>query len=152
MKKDYSRAYTEVYEVLKHIPKNDMKKIPNKFIEFLEENMEQEASFIYNEALPFEKQEISDDGKLILAIIYRDYWASDEERKNIIEKEIADTECEEILKSQKYSYENLFRKNVYKDIEDDNENSNIDKQVVEYHENIIMKLLRKIRSLLFKTD
>ena len=68
---NYEEAYAEVIEVLNYIPMNEYKKIPKKYIIFMEENCSENSSFIYNIALPFEKQNISDTAKNILGMIFR---------------------------------------------------------------------------------
>ena len=68
---NYEEAYAEVIEVLNYIPMNEYKKIPKKYIVFMEENCSENSSFTYNIALPFEKQNISDTAKNILGMIFR---------------------------------------------------------------------------------
>ncbi len=68
--KDYSKAYTEVIEVLKYFSKDDYDKIPSTFLNFLEKNRDEKYSFKYNLALPIEKQDISYEAKVVLALIY----------------------------------------------------------------------------------
>ena len=68
--KDYSRAYSEVVEILKYLPKNDYDKIPSSFINYLEKNKDEKYTFVYNLAIPIEKQDISHEAKIVLALIY----------------------------------------------------------------------------------
>ena len=142
---DYGIAYAEVLEVLKYIPQEDYNKIPKKYITFLEENSDENSTFTYNIAIPFKKQEISDDTKNILAMLYRLFWASDEDKKRFeyIDKQNIQKRKEI---NQKYSPENVFK---------NRNNSNINKEkneIIIYKENNwIKKLFIKIRSL-FKKD
>ena len=71
---DYAEAYTEVLEVLKYIPTEDYNKIPKKFITFMKENCDEKSTFKYNIALPFEKQELSNKAKNVLALISKLFW------------------------------------------------------------------------------
>lgn len=65
----YSIAYAEVLEVLKYISENDYNKIPKKYIAYFKENADENCMFTYNVALPFNKQDISEDAKNLLAMI-----------------------------------------------------------------------------------
>jgi len=66
-------AYAEVIEVLKYIPIDEYKKIPKNYITYMEENCSEKSTFIYNHALPFDKQNISDTAKNILGMILMTY-------------------------------------------------------------------------------
>lgn len=81
---NYSIAYAEVLEVLKYISLEDYNKISQKYITFLEENADENCLFEYNVALPFNKQNISEDAKNVLAMIFRLYIVDD--NKNTKEK------------------------------------------------------------------
>ena len=78
---NYEEAYAEVIEVLNYIPMNEYKKIPKKYIVFMEENCSENSSFTYNVALPFEKQNISDTAKNILGMIFR-LFVIEQSKKN----------------------------------------------------------------------
>ena len=74
---NYSSAYSEVLEVLKYLPKEDYDKIPSKTIDLLEANCDENSDFVYNIALPFDKQNISKEAKSILALLYRTSWITE---------------------------------------------------------------------------
>lgn len=78
---DMGEAYAEVLEILNYVPEENYKKIPGNFITFMEENADENSSFVYNLALPFNKQNVNDDAKDILALIYRLFIANDDEKK-----------------------------------------------------------------------
>ena len=78
---NYDEAYAEVLEVLKYISLEDYNKIPKQYIEFMEENCDENCSFAYNIALPFEKQEISNKAKDILGMIVLLFIISTEQKK-----------------------------------------------------------------------
>lgn len=78
-KDDYSEAYSEVLEVIKYLPKEDYDKIPPKFINFLYSNFDEKSDFRYNIALPFEKQNLSEKAKVILAMLCKNCWTTKEQ-------------------------------------------------------------------------
>lgn len=120
MEKSYTNAYCEVLEVLKYIPKEDYDKVPTKMIQLMEANYDQTNQFTYNVAIPFDKQEISEEAKLILAVLYRNCWITEEEKRNLKEKEIKDLR----EKQEKYNPDKLFIKETEKieqELEEHNE-------------------------------
>ena len=146
---DYGIAYAEVLEVLKYISLENYNKIPKNYITYMEENCDEKSTFTYNIAIPFEKQDLSDDTKNILAMLYRLFWASDEDKKRFeyIDKQNIQKRKEI---NQKYSPENVF-KNRNSDVKYNNINKEKN-EIIEYKENNwIKKLFIKIRSL-FKKD
>ena len=49
MDKKYAKAYTEVIEILKHIPKEEYDKIPETEIQFYENNCDKNYKYVYDE-------------------------------------------------------------------------------------------------------
>lgn len=148
MNKDYSDAYHEVLEVIKNIPKNDYDKIPKKLINLLEQNRNEKNSFVYNVALPFDKQEISKDAKVILAVIYRKCWATDEEKKNIYQEEKLRIQNEEKEKREKYNPDNIFKneKQIEKELIEELQKNNY----LIVQEKWYMKIFYKIKKIFKK--
>lgn len=108
MKKDYADAYSEVLEVLKYIPKSDYEKIPIATIQLLEANSNEKSEFTYNLALPFDKQNISKDAKIILAILYRNCWIKEEGKAKLKQKEREHIKAIEKEKREKYNPNKIF--------------------------------------------
>lgn len=106
---NYDKAYAEVIEVLNYIPLEDYKKIPKKYIEYMEENSDENSSFVYNIALPFEKQNISDAAKDILGMIFRLFIISQDKRNRLNAKDKEDKNNEEREKQIKYNPDKLFK-------------------------------------------
>lgn len=82
----YAKAYTELYEILKNISQNDLNKIPNEVLNMLDEKRDKEYEFKLQENTEFENQKLLRETKILLAILYRDYWATKEEKEKIIQK------------------------------------------------------------------
>ena len=85
--KEYAMAYTEVIEILKHVQKEDIQKIPEEKLKFYKANMDNEYNYKLDMTKKFEEQEISDITKAILANIFRDYWAIPYQKERIEKKE-----------------------------------------------------------------
>jgi len=106
---NYEEAYAEVIEVLNYIPMNEYKKIPKKYISFMEENCSENSPFIYNIALPFDKQNISDTAKNILGMIFRLFIIDQSKIEELNNKDQERKKQEELEKYIKYSPDNLFK-------------------------------------------
>lgn len=111
----YSKAFTEVIEILKKVSREDYEKIPLEMIEIMEDNMDKDYVVCYNPEIPIEEQAFSDETKTILAIFFRDYWATEEQRKKILLKEKQDDYLEEEEK-QKELNDDIFRNSLRKKI------------------------------------
>lgn len=107
----YSEAVAEVLDILSHTSKDDLEKIPIKFINFLEKN----KSKTYKAELDYSKNineiKLKSKTKAMLGLIYMNYWADEEEKKNFKQK-IRENEIKyQAEMRQKYNPNNLFDKN-----------------------------------------
>ena len=107
--KEYAMAYTEVIEILKYIPDEDVKKIPEEKLEFYKNNMDNEYNYTIDMTKEFKEQEMSDITIAILANIFRDYWATPYQKERIEAKERFDSNKLEEEKREKYDTDNLFK-------------------------------------------
>ena len=79
---NYPNAYKEVYEILKAVPKEDFDKIPTEFMQIVKKNMNKNYDFSINLNIDFVKeQEILYETKAILAYVYLNYWATEDEKE-----------------------------------------------------------------------
>ena len=77
---DYSKACTEVIEILKFFPKSQYEKIPLKEIEYYMKNSDKQYKFTFDPNIPFEEQKILRTTYAILVTIYRDFFLTHEKR------------------------------------------------------------------------
>ena len=77
--KAYARACTEVFEILKEAPQEDIRKIPKELMDALELKKDREYKFKANSYTIFENEEISDIAKVILTQIFKEYIMKSEE-------------------------------------------------------------------------
>ena len=102
------KAISEVIEVLQHTDDKILIKIPQKFITFLYENADKD--YVPNIDFHSENWEesLEEDTNAILALIYRDYIVSPNERNKLIKEENREkTKREEELR-KKYNSDNIF--------------------------------------------
>ena len=108
---NYTKAYTEVLEILKHIPKKDLDKVPKEKLEFYKKHRDKEYDYRIDNLLEFKEQKLSDISKAILAILFRDYWANDYQKEKILIKEKYDRQKLEDEQRNRYNPNNVFKKN-----------------------------------------
>lgn len=143
---EYSKAVVEILEILKKLPSREVNKIPKKLLDFFSEV----AAENYNPQLDFSqglnKIELMEKTKDILAMLYRNYWCSQEEKKeyDILINENEKRYQEEL--SQRYSVENLFNQRSKKKKENTEKNLPI---VIE-KEKFYKKVLDFIKKLFIK--
>lgn len=110
--KEFAEASAEINEILKYMPKEEVEKIPSKLREFFKEVASKDYVTNINPDLPLDKQQIKEKTKDIIALIYRNYWCSEEERKELDQKLIEnDRKFEEELR-EKYNPDNIFKNNA----------------------------------------
>ena len=103
MENNYPKAYKEVVEILKYVPKESVKKIPQTMIDTFNAKMDNTYNFSIDINKSFEEQELLDETKAILANIFRDYWATQYQKERIQTKERYDREKIEEEKREKYN-------------------------------------------------
>lgn len=133
--KNYQRALKEVDEVLKYTDSNLVEKIPNKFINFIHENMDNSHIININPNVNLNKQILLPETENILTLIYLSYWATKEEK-------------EEYYNSQKVmvkSYDEIFKNENVNNTITNKELTMIKK------ENIITKFINWIKNIITKT-
>lgn len=107
---EYANAYSEVLEILNHIPKSDYNKIPNNIIEVFAINNNKNYKFSYDVNKTLNEQNVSKIAKTIIAILFRDYWATSSQREKILAKEKSDIIKLEEEKRKIYNLDNIFKK------------------------------------------
>lgn len=145
--KEYAKAYTEVMEILKYLPEEDVKNIPENELNFYRDNMDTEYYFKIDIDKDLEEQVISDTAKAILANIFREYWATDEEKEVIKLKHRKYLERLEEEKRARYNPDDLFKKRREEKV---SENVNLPVEVKK--ETFFKKLINFIKGIFEKNS
>ena len=132
---EYANAYSEVLEILKNISKEDYEKVPSEKTDLFEKNANKNYNFQYDTNLTLDEQNVSKRTKAIIAILFRDYWATPEQREKILAKQNYDRIQIEKNKQKQYNVDNIF-KNKERKVETV-ENS---VSTIEYKESIFSKI------------
>lgn len=149
----YANAYTEVLDILKHISKEDYEKIPKSKIKVFEENCDKNYNFTYDENKTLDEQNVSEITKVIIAILFRDYWATKEQRYIIMKKqqEIKDQKQKELMakfeQNKNISEKDLKKVNVASDLDIDIDYARGTNLETYKEENIFKRIISKIREI-----
>lgn len=111
---EYKIALAEVDDVLKFTDKEIVDKIPQSFKDFIKQNKDTNYITNINPYLPINSQNIKDETKSIIALIYRSYIATEDEKKKFAEQDKITLEKYEEELKEKYSVENVFKKRKMK--------------------------------------
>ncbi len=147
MKENYPKAYTEVLEIMKYMPKEDVNKIPTEMIEMFENKRDKSYLFNVKEKDDFAHLNILDETEAIFVNIFRDYWATPEQKKKIIEKQNYDKSIIEKEKMEKYDLDNIFKQpKILKPNIDIVENKK-ETSLVEVKESFFIKFINFIKNI-----
>ena len=145
MKKEYEEAFSEVDKIFDLMPIELLNKIPIKFKELIKEN----RSTLYKPNInePFEDCKLKDETLVILALIYRDFLCSAQEKQQLLLRDSNKIKEFENELRKKYNPDDIFKnkRNIQEPLE------NTTTAIVEYKEkNFIQKLFDKIKNIFKK--
>lgn len=106
---DYRIAATEILDIIEHLSLNATNKIPLQLLEFFKEvSMKNyKPEFDYSQGL--EKISFTPKTKALLAMIYRNYLCSEEERKELDKKLFENEQKYQQELREKYNPGNIFK-------------------------------------------
>ena len=85
MKEEYREAFSEVEQILNLMPTNLSNKIPARFKNII--SSEKSKTYTPRISEPFEECELKEETTIVLAVIYRDFLCSKEEREELLERD-----------------------------------------------------------------
>ena len=144
---EYREAAVEVLDILNHINKEDVERIPHSFIKFLTNISNKSYKVKFNYEQPIKGLNLRKQTRELLGFIYITWWCDKEERekyKKLIHK--SNIKNEGI--KENYNLNDIF-KNRRESQEHKLQNENVmTTSIVEYKkENIFKRILNKILSL-----
>lgn len=119
---EYSNACCDVDFILEHLNPKERKKIPENVIRFFKENKSIFYKTKINSTMPLKQQDISEETKAFLKIIYYKYFADDKQK----------IEFERILNNEEF--EDYL--NIKDNIEVIKDEDNIQNKMITYKQNI----------------
>ncbi len=130
----YQNALKETYDILQNTDSELINKVPTKFISFLKNNMNVNYTTNIDDNISISQQTLLPETEAILALIYRSYWSTEEEKKSF----------EPFQEMQECNY-----KNINEIFSDRKKTTTINHSlVVVSNENPIQKFFKKILKML----
>ncbi len=113
MQVTYEKSLAEVYKVVENLEYEEYIKISKNFLENLYKNMDMDYYFKMSIDNDFIDNKLSETAKEILALIYRDYLVSTEEREQLLIEEAEEEKRIEKELREKYNPDNIFKKSKH---------------------------------------
>ncbi len=147
IKDRYNRVYKEVIEIISHLPKEEYDRIPKEKIDYYKENMDKDYKFTINPEIDLAEQNISKEASAIIVTIFRDYFATEVQKKKLEELIKLSEKKSEIEKRRKYNPDEIFNDKEKEENKIVVEN-NLPIEVKKY--NFLRKLIDYIKNLFVK--
>ena len=128
--KEYAEAYAEIDEILGYLPDEYVNKIPVKLREFYKKAKDKEYVSKIDPFKTLDNQEMKHTTKVLLTIIYREYWCNEEEKAELDKILIENDRKHEAEIREKYNPDNIFKKK-----DDSEEIENIEETALVNYEN-----------------
>lgn len=116
--KEYKCAYKEIYLIIENLDEEIRNKIPKDKIEFYKNHMDNEHDFKLDFDKELSEQDMLYPTRCILANLFRDYIATEEDKTAILKEEQKEFNQIEAEKREKYNPDNIFKNNSNKIQED----------------------------------
>ena len=143
----YANAMTETLWYFKGIRQEDIKKIPEKVMDYLMENSNKEYKCDFDYNLDMSELNLLDETKVLITSICYSYWCEDELEKKQLKEILAQNEkAYDTWQRELYSPDNIFKENKQEKVTQDVEVAMIEQP----KENAFSRLLKKIKSLFSK--
>ena len=113
---NYNKAYKEIDTILSYMPEENVNQVPLNMRNMFKEKMDKNHEFVIDETKPFEAQVMLPETMAILANLFRDFWATPEQRAMIIESEKEEAKKAQISEKQ-YDAKDMFSKLERENIE-----------------------------------
>ena len=111
------QALKEAYEIINDYDEEDLKRIPEKIMKVIEDNMDNEYDFDMDN---LENIELLPDTKRILTYLYTEFIAQDEERDLL--KQIEKVQYDKYINHKRQGQENIFENENLSKGQEDSEN------------------------------
>lgn len=140
---NYNNAFTEVYEILNCLDKEEVNKIPEEVRNAIEKNRNLDYNYEVNYDEDLSNQSMLTETKAILFNLFRDYLSTPEQKQKILRMQ-----QEERIKNEQYKREK-YNSNTFEEKKKANKTERL--EIVEYKESFINKIWNCIKNL-FKNN
>ena len=152
MTNSFAKAYTEVLELLKFLPKEEYEKISREKIAFYENNKDKNYNFIFDETKSLEEQKISKEAYIIIVTLFRDFFATSVQKEKLeIILNLNEKKYQEELR-EKYNSDNIFKNETKYPKQISNEKVTKETAIVEYKKSIFERIKSWFKSIFNKNN
>ncbi len=144
----YKNSFKEVYDILKNTEEDLLSKIPNSFMNFIKNNMNVDYKTSINLNETIDKQHLLKETEAILSLIYRSYWATDEEKNEFAKKDNLELIKEEEQKKEQYQGKDIYK--VFEERKNLNTITVDNNLMVIENESFIKRIFRKFLNIFKK--
>lgn len=137
---DYNKRLVEVDEVLNHLSKENLDKIPDEIKNLIKENKDKDYVWYFNENKPMKDQNLSRDTIAFLSYLNMEYLLNEEQKRFMEQIHKYNEQKNEQEKQKKYSNQIIFKK----------KESIENKEMIIFKESLITKIIKRIKSLFKK--
>lgn len=138
----------EVFTILAYFDEELIEKIPPKIMgELMKIAADSEIDYYIDVNKNLEEQNISEESKNLISLIYYSYIADENEKTELIDIWNKNEKKYQEEINEKYNYDSLFKKR--KEANNCFESTN-ELKMVEYKESLINKIIRKIKNIFSK--
>ena len=151
MNQVYKKAYTELLEIIKYLPVDEYNKIPKEKIEFYEKNKDFSYNFNYNPYKTLNEQSVLRQTKVLIVNLFKEIKATEEQKDKLNRILIKNEQDYQNIAKEKYSYDNLFKKNQKDDKTVNKKDQKNSTDMTIYKETIFTKIYSFLKKLLNKS-
>lgn len=134
-------AYSEVFEILSYMDRATVMKIPLEILQYIKDNRNIQYVSRINPNNFFNKENVSDKAREILAWMDLEYLVSDKNKTEKLKRYIDNEKEYQINLNKQYSYDKLFENKTIRKSKDTEELAIVKKQ------NIFNKILNFIKNI-----
>lgn len=124
---NYKIIFSEVYDILSFLEKDELNKIPSEFTKFIKLNKSETYVTSISPYLPLEMQNLKKETKDIIAFIYRKYMSTETEKVEFSKQDKLRLQKVENKKKELYNSDNIFK--TEKDYMSNFKTENLDSEV-----------------------
>lgn len=144
----YKNSFKEVYDILENTEEDLLSKIPDSFMNFIKNNMNVDYKTSINLNETIDKQHLLKETEAILSLIYRSYWATDEEKNEFAKKDNLELIKEEEQKKEQYQGKDIYK--VFEERKNLNTITVDNNLMVIENESFIKRIFRKFLNIFKK--
>lgn len=137
MTSTYTKAYTEVLEILKYLPEKERNKIPSDKIDFYKKNKDNNYKFHFEPYKSLKEQNISREANAIIVSLFKQFFATPNQQETLQKILLQNEKIYQNKMREKYNPNDIFKKNI-------KQNNN---DIVKYKESIFKKIINKLKNI-----